>query len=99
MSEEAPKAPEPRKTLEQFLASVPEPPSSGDVGAREEAPAAEDPKAAAPVMTASGAPTAPGTDSVATAGAAPTATDPVAAIRAALKSGDLDALAEALEED
>lgn len=89
MSEEAPKAPE-KKTLEQFLASVPEPPSSGDV-VREEAPVAEDPKAAVSSPSAeTGTPPA---------SAAAATSDPVAAIRQALKSGDLDALAEALEED
>lgn len=99
MSEETPKAPE-KKTFDQFLATVPEAPSSSksDPAAAEEEPAAEDPKAAGAVESSTIA-----TPSVATSPSVETVSETAsldpATLRAALKSGDLDALAEALGED
>ena len=88
-------APPPRKSFEEFLAAVPEAPSSS-----KEAPAAEDPKAAAETSSST-APVAEKEPSAQPAAGASTAaeTDPVEAIRAALRAGDLDALADAVGED
>lgn len=90
-----------KKTFEQFLATVPEAPSSSKAEA-EEAPAAEDPKAGgAQATTSTPSSTEATTPSGATpssAAAAATDLDP-ATLRAALAAGDLDALAEALGED
>lgn len=117
MSEEA-KAPEaPKKSFAEFLATVPEAPSSSkdqptEAAAEPEA-AAEDPKAdaaSAGVQKPAGTASSPGSksppaaastaDGVASPSTAPShETDPVEAIRAALRAGDLDALAEAVGED
>lgn len=103
MSDAPEKAPAPaeKKSFEQFLASVPEAPSSSkDAPAAEEAPAAEDPKAVAASAAAPETTTPSDTPSKPSASADPPAADlDPATLRAALKSGDLDALAEALGED
>jgi hypothetical protein len=87
-----PKNPAPeKKTFEQFIATVPEAPSSS----KEPAAEAADPKAETPAP-------APSVDATKTdvSGAAPAGpTTDVAAIVAALKTGDLDTLAEAIGED
>lgn len=95
----------PKKSFEEFLASVPEAPSSSKTEAAEataeEAPATEEGKAAEAAEPVTTAPAAKGADSAQTAQSATSAgpdLDP-ATLRAALASGDLDALAEALGED
>lgn len=87
-----------KKTFEQFLAAVPEAPSSSKEPAKaEEAPAADDPKAEAGAGTpANLAPSA--TPSETHSAASAVDLDP-AQLRKALAAGDLDAVAEALGED
>jgi anti-sigma28 factor (negative regulator of flagellin synthesis) len=87
-----------KKTLEQFLASIPEPPSSGMTEPKAEAAEGDAPKGepSEPEQTTAskssdGAETAEPTSSA--------SDDPVQAIRQALKDGNLDALAEAVGED
>lgn len=88
-----------KKTLEQFLASIPEPPSSGMT---EKAEASEDgdPKAeAADEPSKTPSPTSESTTPESSTPSSPEGTDPVQTIRQALKDGNLDALAEAVGED
>lgn len=95
-----------RKSFEEFLQSVPEPPSSSKTEAveatAEEAPATEEGKAGAESAGTPETPTPSATPSKtsASADASPSTGDlDPATLRAALASGDLDALAEALGED
>ena len=87
-----------RKTLEQFLASIPEPPSSGMTEPKAEAAEGDDPKGESAATETSEGAKEPATEA-AGVGDSPAESDPVQAIRQALKDGNLDALAEAVGED
>lgn len=92
-----------KKSFEQFLATIPEPPSSSkDTAAAEpaeseaeEVPKADDPKAEA----SSAAESAAASKATPATPEQPASTADLDAIRDALRKGDLDALADAIGED
>lgn len=102
------KPPVEKKTLEQFLASIPEPPSSGMTEPKAEAAEGDDPKADASAgpqdaQMKSGSTTAESREPAKSESEQPSQSESSSSdldtIRQALKDGNLDALAEAVGED